>query len=92
MIALMPTTSTGQSNILTGGPFSKVAIEVLDGPGTVTVEGRIGSAWEDLIASSTFPAGGYTATASTGFLVSSVRANVTANGSTGGITVHLLGA
>lgn len=91
MIVLNGTTSTGQSAAYSGGPFTKVAVEVVGGPGTIVVEGRIGSAWSALIASSTFPAGGLVKASTGNFLVSSIRANVSAWGSTAEMSVHLLG-
>ena len=92
MIVLNGTTSTGQSAAYSGGPFTKVAIEIEGGPGTVTVEGRVGAAWSALIASSTFTSSGLVKASTTNFVVSSIRANVSAWGSTTPMAVHLLGA
>lgn len=93
MIVAYDSTSTGQSTHISGGPFTKVAIEVTNGPGTVAVEGRVGSVWTTLIAASTFNTAGLIATSTGDFLVSSVRANFSAWGSTA-VTpgLHLLGA
>lgn len=92
MIVLSGTTSTGQSDAYSEeGPFTKVAVEVVGGTGTVAVEGRIGSDWTALIAASTFTSAGLVATSTGNFLVSAIRANVSAWGSTSEMVVHLLG-
>lgn len=97
MISITNTTSTGAGEAISGGPWSKVAVHVpitANGTGTVIVEGSIsGDAWATIIAASTFAAAtGITKTSTGNFLVSSVRARLSAWGSTLPAEVHILGA
>lgn len=96
MISITNTTSTGAGSVLSGGPFSKVAVfvpAVTGGTGSVSVEGSYdGVAWTAVVAATTFTAAGVTKLSTGLFLYPNVRARLAAWGSTNPAVVHVVGA
>lgn len=95
MISITNTTSTGAGTVLSGGPFSRVAVfvpPITGGTGSVSVEGSFdGDNWTAIVAASTFTAAGITKASTGVFLYTNVRARLAAWGSTNAAVVYVVG-